>query len=258
MDEKALLQEYLPEGSVDRMFDLIKEKKGKTTLIKINLSLGNELTVSSIEKVLLQKDTLIYVKAIRLKIGDFIVRNNDLFNLFKADNLYDNLVNIPRSVIDYQAELSANKNIYKILKQQGISYQHQNYFDSNYVKGESSEILFRIPRRKKDWAIICEFLNIDHSTQQLSFIAYYGRSKQNELKKMYKSIIDLLLENNWIGTIEDPSIVASVSELVIQYKTIFNTVDTIEIREISESIISTILNQLKFTEIQTIKTVENE
>jgi len=249
--------EFTNEEEVDND-DLIKEKKEKTALIKINQSLDNELTISSTEKILLQKDTLIYVKAIRLKIGDFIVRNRDVFSLFNANNLYDDLVNIPSSVINYQTELSENKNIYKILKQQGISYQHQNYFDGNYVKSESSEISFRIPRRKKDWAIICEFLNIDHSTQQLSFIAYYGRSKQNELKKMYKSVIDLLLKNNWIGTIEDPNIVASVSELVIQYKTIFNTDDTIEIREISESIISTILNQLKFTEIQTIKIIENE
>jgi len=98
----------------------------------------------------------------------------------------------------------------------------------------------------------------DHSAQQLAFVAYYGRSKQNELKKMYKSIIDLLLENNWIGTIEDPSIITSVSELVNQYNNIFKTIDTIEIREISESVISTILAQLKFTEINTIKTIENE
>ena len=75
---------------------------------------------------------------------------------------------------------------------------------------------------------------------------------------MYKSIIDLLLENNWIGTIEDPNIITSVSKVVNQYNSIFKTTDTIEIREISESIISTILNQLKFTEIISIKTIENE
>lgn len=235
-----------------------QEKDSNYKTVLINQNLENELTILSIDKVLLQKDTLLYMKAGNLKIGDFIIRNNDILNLYKADDLYDNLVNIPSSVLNFQSELSSNNNVYKILKHKGISYQHQNYFDANYVKGESAEITFRIPRRKKDWEIICEFLNIDHSAQQLAFIAYYGRTKQNELKKMYKSIIDLLLENNWIGTIENPIIVTLVSELVNQYNAIFKTTDTIEIKEISESIISTILNQLKFTEIITINTIEYE
>ena len=234
------------------------ERESNVKPVIINQNLENELTISSTEKILLQKDTLLYVKAGSLRIGDFFVRNIDILNLFKADDLYENLVNIPSSVLNFQTELFANNNIYRILKHKGISYQHQNYFEANYVIDESSEISFRIPRRKKDWAIICEFLNIEHSAQQLTFIAYYGRSKQNELKKMYKSIIDLLLENNWLGTIEDPNIVTSVSELVNQHNSIFKTTNTIEIREISESIISTILDQLKFTEISTIKTIVNE
>lgn len=233
-----------------------KESNNETVLINQNLE--NELTISSTEKVLLQKDTLLYVKAGSLRISDFIVRNNDILNLFKADDLYDNLVNIPSSVLNYQTQLFAKNNVYKTLKSRAISYQNQNYFDANYVIDEIANKNFRIPRRKKDWGIICDFLNIDHSAQQLAFIAYYGRSKQNELKKMYKSIIDLLLENNWIGSIEDPNIIASVSDLVYQYNSIFKTTDTIEIREISESVISTILDQLKFIEISTIKTIENE
>ena len=110
-----------------------------------------------------------------------------------------------------------------------------------------------IPKKKKDWGIICEFLNINHSDQQLSFIAYYGRIKQNELKQMYKSIINLLLENNWIGTIEDSLILNSVSQIVKHHNAIFNTTDSSEIEEFSESIITTILSQLTLTEVKTIR-----
>tara|TARA_B110000114_G_scaffold110585_1_gene116111 strand:+ start:918 stop:3233 length:2316 start_codon:yes stop_codon:yes gene_type:complete len=233
-----------------------KESNNKSVIINQNLE--NEVTISSTEKILLQKDTLLYVKARSLRVTDLIIRNNDILNLFKADVLYDNLVNIPSSVLNYQTQLFSKKNVYKALKNRAISYQNQSYFDANYVIDEIAKKDFRIPKRKKDWKIICDFLNIDHSAQQLAFIAYYGRSKQNELKKMYKSIIDLLLENNWLGSIEDPNIVASVSDLVYQYNSIFKTNDTIEIREISESVITTILDQLKFTEIKTIKTIENE
>lgn len=224
----------------------------------INENSENELKVASTEKVLLQKDSLFYVKAETLKAGDLIIRNSDISDLYKSDKLYDKLVNIPHNVLSYQNLLHNKSKVYQTLKIKGISYKHQNYFNSNYLLDIDQEQKFRIPRRKKDWAIICEYLNINHSDQQLSFIAYYGRSMQNDLKRMYKSIIGLLLENNWIGTIEDPVIINSVSKIVNQYNSIFNAKDTTEIIDISESIISTILSQLTFTEIQTIKIIKNE
>ena len=217
--------------------------------------INDNLTIPSNEKVLLQRDSLLYVKARALKIGDRIIRDSDITGLFQSNDFYDKLVNIPQDVLSYQKQLFTKKNIYKILKNKGISYKNQNYFDKTYAIELVNEQTFRIPRRKKDWAIICEFLNIEDSYQQLSFIAYYGRSKQNELKKVYKTTIELLIENKWIGSIENPLIIESVSKIVKQHNTIFNLSDSIEITEdeVSESIISTIFSQLEFTEIKTIK-----
>lgn len=226
--------------------------------IIINQYLPNEVTILSSEKVLLQKDTLIYIKAGLLNKGDFIIRNSDISQLYKSNNLYNKLVSIPEDILNYQNKLFKFKNVYQILKNKGISYQHKNYFENNYVLEKNDVDSFRIPRRKKDWAIICEFLNINYSEQELSFIAYYGRTKQNELKELYKLIINLLLENNWMGTIEDVNIIKSISNIVNQYNYIFQTNVENEIFEISESIIATILNQLIFTEIKTIKTISNE
>ena len=204
------------------------------------------------EKILLQRDTLIYIKAGGLKVGDFVLFNSDILDIYKSNKLYDKLVKIPNDVISFQSKLFRVNNVFKLLKYKGISYQNQNYFDQTYLVESVDENNFRIPRRKKDWEIICEFLNINHSNQQLSFIAYYGRSKQNELKQMYKSIIDTLFMNNWIGAIENPIIVDSVTIIVNEYQHVFNTVNTDEVEEITKTILSTILNQLKFTEITTI------
>ncbi|EAQ42523.1 hypothetical protein [Polaribacter sp. MED152] len=217
--------------------------------------INDNLMIPSNEKVLLQRDSLLYVKARALKIGDRIIRDSDITGLFQSNDFYDKLVNIPQDVLSYQKQLFTKKNIYKILKNKGISYQYQNYFDKNYAVELVNEQTFRIPRRKKDWAVICEFLNINDSDQHLSFIAYYGRSKHNELKKVYKTIIELLIENNWIGSIENPLIIESVSKIVKQHNTIFNISDSNEITEdeVSESIISTIFSQLEFTEIKTIR-----
>ena len=217
--------------------------------------INENLTIPSNEKVLLQKDSLLHVRAGALKIGDLIIRNSDIASLFQSNDFYDKLVDIPHNVFAYQKQLFAKNNIYKILKNKGISYQHQNYFDKTYAIQLVEENTFRIPRRKKDWAIICELLNINDSDKQLSFIAYYGRSKQNELKQMYKTIIELLIENNWLGSIENPLILESVSKIVRQHNTIFNISDSSEITEdeVSESIISTIFSQLEFTEIKTLR-----
>ena len=217
--------------------------------------INENLTIPSNEKVLLQKDSLLHIRAGALKIGDLIIRNSDIADLFKSNDFYDKLVDIPHNVLAYQKQLFAKNNIYKILKNKGISYQHQNYFDKTYAIQLVEEHTFRIPRRKKDWAIICELLNINDSDKQLSFIAYYGRSKQNELKEMYKTIIELLIENNWLGSIENPLILESVSKIVRQHNTIFNISNSSEITEdeVSESIISTIFNQLEFTEIKTLR-----
>ncbi|WP_299164229.1 hypothetical protein [uncultured Eudoraea sp.] len=251
-DENPNLED-LEFTNAEEIENTASEVNHENKIIIINQYLENELAISSTEKVLLQKDTLIFVKAFNLKKGDFFVRNIDISELYKSNNLYDKLVNIPQDVLKYQNQLFKKENVYQTLKNKGISYQHQNYFDNNYVLEINEEHTFRISRRKKDWAIICEFLNINHSDQQLAFIAYYGRSKQNDLKKMYKSIIELLLENNWLGKIEDPTIINTVSKIVNKYNSIFNTTDKTEITEISESIISTILSQLTLTEIKTIK-----
>lgn len=257
-DESIPNEEDLEYTNTEEIENHENEVKKENYTILINENLTNKLEVTSTQKVLIQKDSLLYIKAAALKIGDFIITDLDVSDLYKSDELYNKLVSIPENVLNYQNQLNKRSNIYQTLKIKGISYQHQNYFDNNYLLDSVQEHNFRIPRRKKDWEIICEYLNINQSDQQLSFIAYYGRSKQNDLKQLYKSIIKLLLDNNWMGTINDPEIINSASKIINKYNTIFNTTDADEITDISESIISTILSQLTFTEIKTIKTLKNE
>lgn len=231
-------------------------ENNKETVI-LNQNLETELTISSSEKVLLQRDYLIDIKSGRIQVGDFILRYSDIVELYKSTNFYDNLANIPKNVMEFQNELFKTKNVYEKLRKEGISYVGQNYFDSTYVVEIGSDN-FKIPRRKNDWAIICKYLNISKSDQQLSFIAYYGRSRRNELIKMYKSILNLLLENNWIGSIGNPEIITAVAKIVNQFEFIFKDIIDFSSTNEAESLINTILNQLTFTEIQTIKTITNE
>tara|TARA_B100000767_G_scaffold274422_1_gene307363 strand:+ start:108 stop:2426 length:2319 start_codon:yes stop_codon:yes gene_type:complete len=223
----------------------------------VNQNLETELTILSSEKVLLQRDYLLDVKAGSIQIGDFILRYADIVELYKSNDFYDNLAKYPNSVLKFQTELFRSKDVYKTLKKEGLSYVGQNYFNKRYVV-ETNGDNFKLPQRKNDWAIICKYLSINKSDQEHSFISYYGKRRRNELIKMYKSILNLLLENNWIGSIGNPEIVTAVAKIVDQFDFIFK--DVIDFSSISEaeSLINTILNQLTFTEIQTIKTITNE
>ena len=217
------------------------------------LIINENLTLPANEKILLQRNSLFYIKASAILVGDYMLRNSDISELYKTNDLFDKLVNYPQEVLNYQNRLFKRENAHSILINKGLSIETQSHFKNKYLIEKQLIKPSIIPKRKKDWAIICEFLNINHSDQHLSFIAYYGRRKQNELKQMYKTIIELLLENSWIGTIEDSLILNSVSQIVSQHNAIFKTTDSTEIKEISESIISTILNQLKLTEVKTIR-----
>ncbi len=75
---------------------------------------------------------------------------------------------------------------------------------------------------------------------------------------MIKSIINILIEKKWIGTIDDPYVIKSVSEIISKHESLFQTNKDVNIQELSESIISTIINQLTLTYVQTIKILTNE
>ena len=234
----------------------VENENNKDSVI-VNQNLGTELTISSSEKVLLQRDYLLDVKAGSIQVGDFILRYSDIMELYKSNDFYDNLANIPKNVMEFQNELFKTKNVYEKLRKEGVSYVGQKYFDSTYVV-ETIGDNFKIPRRKNDWEIICKHLSISKSDQQHSFIAYYGRSRRNELIKMYKSILNLLLENNWIGSIGNPEIITAVAKIVDQFDFIFKDIIDFSSTNEAESLINTILNHLTFTEIETIKTITNE
>jgi hypothetical protein len=233
-----------------------EENENNNDSVIVNQNLGTELTISSSEKVLIQRDYLLDVKAGSIQVGDFMIRYSDIMELYISNDFYDNLANIPKNVMEFQHELFKTKNVYEKLRKEGVSYVGQQYFDSTYVV-ETIGDNFKIPRRKNDWEIICKHLSISKSDQLLSFIAYYGRSRRNELIKMYKSILNLLLENNWIGSIGNPEIVTAVAKIVGQFDFIFKDVIDFSSTNEAESLINIILNQITFTEIRTIKTIKN-
>jgi hypothetical protein len=140
----------------------------------------------------------------------------------------------------------------------GIEYSDERYFKEKYViEPKDYEIeKFILPKKKENWKIICEFLGITSSDMFQTWISHYGRRHINDIKRIYKWIYDLCLERNYISEIENPDLVNRVSGYIAENRIVFETEDeTINPSEVAKSILSAIINEIKFHEVKEIKTI---
>lgn len=214
--------------------------------------INGRVRIDANERLLLQRDSMLYVEAFFLKIGDLFLRKDDVRKVCDSSFFFDKLVNIPDNVKNYQKSLGQIPNIYKKLKMLGISYAGESYFNDKYALDSVNEHNFRIPRRKNDWSIICDYLGINSSEEQLSFIAYYGRRRQNELKQMYLSIIENLLENDLLGEIDNPLVLNLALQELKRHTDIFKIEEDTDLKELAESVVLTIFSELKLIEVKSI------
>ena len=228
--------------------------------VMVTSTLGGEFKIPVNEPILLQRDTIINTRAEALCIGDMFLIHEDLKKIMLDDGLHDKLSEIPNRIRNYQDELRQVDNIYAILKHRGISYKTKSYFESHYLLSseEINESTIRIPRKKKDWAIICDFLTKDPNDRDMAFIAYYGRSKRNKVNEMYKEVIKLFIEKSYFGSVENPEVIEKIKGIIDKYEEIFEKIEDYNPYEIGESISKTILNQLSFFEVKQLKIIYHE
>ena len=126
------------------------------------------------------------------------------------------------------------------------------------VDSDMSEYI--VPKRKSDWRLICDLLEISAIDRDIAFLEYYGRLRKDELKRMYRLIIDLLIENDWVGSSENPIVIEEVSKIISFYKGFFNEVEDFSLHNEAENIIKLIINHIQpnFIEIQSIKKIDHE
>ncbi len=229
-------------------------------ILNITTTQGDEFNILSNDMILLQRDSIIKSPAKALKEGDFFLLNKDLNSLISSDKFFNKLVEVPSRVRTYQNELFAYPNIFKILKSKGVSYIGQTYFEKKYLVpiNHLNDPTFRVPRRKSDWLIICKLLSIDHSDMNIGFIAYYGRTKRNRLVEIYKSVINLFLENEYFGMTGNETILNQIQKIVDESHDVFAQDKYYDSHEIASSIASSIIHELKFREVKKLKLLINE
>ncbi len=224
----------------------------------INEGLKNEFKATTLEDIYVVRNSLVKVNVGQLKLQDCILKPEDLSEIFKSPSFLNLLTNRPKSMESYQSRLKSRVNPFQTLKNRGL-HIGEHWFNKMYVvDSDMSEYI--VPKRKSDWRLICDLLEISASDRDIAFLEYYGRSRKDELKRMYRLIIDLLIENDWVGSSENPIVIEEVSKIISFYKEFFNEVEDFSLHNEAENIIKLIVNHIQpnFIEIQSIKKIDHE
>ncbi len=247
------------EEEIELVEKPLKELENKKYLI--TTVENKDFAFEGSNQVLIRKNSLISNYVSQLIVGDCFVLQTEISSSISKDLLVDKLSKIPDPVIDFQIQLSKLPNVYETLKRLGIEYSDERYFKEKYViEPKDYEIeKFILPKKKENWKIICEFLGISSSDMFQTWISHYGRRHINDIKRIYKRIFDLCLESNYISEIENPDLVNRVSGYIAENRIVFETEDeTINPSEVAKSILSAIINEIKFHEVKEIKTINHE
>ncbi len=224
--------------------------------IRVITTEGEEIIFRSNENVLVHRDFIRSSPAKVLLKGDLFMDISSFTEIINDDDFINKLSQQPEVAKKYQSRLhTMGENVYKTLRNRGFSHSSRNYFKEHYLISEEdiSDETHIIPRRKKDWKIICEILSIDDNERNLAFIAYYGRKKQNRLKELYKLVLNLYTENNNLQSSENPEFFKKLENIVQSYDDLFPKNVDYNLLDITEAIASNVKNSIVFKEIRELR-----
>lgn len=243
----------------DEEIDLItlKRDKGESADLNIILVEGQEARLAPKSEVLIQRNTIVIGKACDLKQGDYFISIKELNSSIDYDKVIERLGDIPDTVQLFQVKLNEHKNVYQILGSRGLQYSSENYFNDHYLIAleDFNGSRFMIPRKRKHWELICEFLNIDTNDMAQTWIAHYGRKHLNEIKGIYRHILNLFLREGFLGQSDNPVLIEKVSQYVQSKEHAFDKEGEFDPHSIAHYMISSILSIIDFHEVKEIKTI---
>jgi len=210
--------------------------------------------VKSSNQVLLQRNSIISCRASQLKVQDSFICMSEVRNSIYKDAIVNKLSRLPDSVVYFQIELSKSIDVYRILEKLGLEYRNEKYFNDKYVIKEEiyTREKFILPKRKYHWKIICDYLGISTNDMYQAWISHYGSKQINEIKNIYKQILNLCIEKDYLSEIENPKLINEIAEYLETKKSIFEDDEETNIVDLAKSIMSSIINELSFHEIKEI------
>jgi hypothetical protein len=215
---------------------------------------GTLFQFKSSNQVLIQRSSVVLCPALQLKPGDFFISMNEINSIIDKDSIINKLSRIPETVVKFQVELGKKVGAYQILENHGIVYKNEKYFNDKYVLSNEDYVTekFILPKRKDNWRIICEYLGISKIDLNQAWISYYGRRHINEIKEIYRHILNLCIDGQYLSEIENPKLIIKITELLEEKNEIFEEGEGTNTFELAKSIVSAIINELSFHQVKEI------
>ena len=204
---------------------------------------------------MLQRSTLISCPASLLTVGDMFISFNEINIIIDKDEIINKLSRIPETVINFQIILSKMTEVYQTLANQGLVYETEKYFNDTYLisEDEFKAENFKLPKKKENWKVICEFLRVNNNDSNQAWISYYGRKHINIIKNIYMQILNLCIDGEYLNQIENPELISKIIILLDENKEIFDEGKGTNTFELANSILSAIINEISFHQVKEIK-----
>jgi aspartate carbamoyltransferase regulatory subunit len=236
------------EISLDSQINIID------TELLIETTEGMLFQFKSSNQVLIQRSSVVLCPALQLKTGDFFILMSEINSIIDKDSIINKLSRIPETVVKFQVELGKKVSAYQTLENHGIVYKNEKYFNDKYVLSNEDYVTekFILPKRKDNWRIICEYLGISKIDLNQAWISYYGRRHINEIKEIYKHILNLCIDGQYLSEIENPKLIIKITEFLEEKNEIFEEGEGTNAFELAKSIVSAIINELSFHQVKEI------
>lgn len=138
---------------------------------------------------------ILQIKASALKQGQLFAASTNLIHEIDSEAIVDKLSKISSQAKNWKQALfdasKQRKNLYKDLKNMGLSVKDVT-FDSGYLDKKNHPNAFSLPRSRKDWQIVGDFLSIPDIPS--AWINHKGWSNLNTLRNVYTQVVKLVLE----------------------------------------------------------------
>jgi len=224
---------------------------------------GKEIKLSSQDSVIVIDKGFVTTKNAGLLLEkDLFVPIFNLKDLVEIELMMNRLSQMSEKGRTWQVQLNGRKilepNLYKALVNRGLELtDHQ--FEIRYLEPYIIPALpTNFPKRLKNWKIVSEFLGISPHERDESWILYYGKSDLNKLKALYRSVLDVLIQENLFGQLENNSVANRMVEFVTQ-SGCFNLEEMgMNELEVAKSIIESIHRHLIFLQVSRISVLNDE
>jgi hypothetical protein len=219
---------------------------------------GQERELRAGQRILLKRSVFIDTYVQELVHGDEFILMNEVNESLDVNNIIDKYSRIPESVKDFQVRLNDYENVFELLKWKGLEIQTSNYFYSHYCKNKNEITTdnFILPRRKNDWRLICEILDIEQLEMETAWVVHFGRRNINILKDLCFGILQKWLNEEQFSEQDDAALIKEITSEVRSEVLVSDEDKENELSQLVSHLVNTMRNEIKLKKVFEVKKIQ--